>query len=33
LAAEEESELEGLIDAEVHAATERAAALSDELAR
>jgi len=33
LAAEEQSELKSLIDAEVHAATERAAALSHELAR
>ncbi len=30
---QEKSELEGLIDAEIHAATERAASLSQELAR
>jgi hypothetical protein len=33
LAAEEQAELSSLIDAEVHAATERAAALGHELAR
>jgi hypothetical protein len=33
LAAEEQSELQRLIDAELRAATERAAALSHELAR
>ena len=33
LAPEEQSELEGLIEAEIHAATERAASLSQELAR
>jgi hypothetical protein len=33
LPAEEQSELETLIEAEIHAATERAAALSQELAR
>ena len=30
---QEKSELEGLIDAEIHAATERAASLSQELGR